>query len=205
MSDDEENTDCKIVLIGESGVGKTSIITRLTKDEFSENQETTMGASYTTKVIKLKKYEGREIKVNIWDTAGQEAYRSLTKIFYKEASIAILVYDITKKDSFTEMKDYWYQQLIEFGEPNVIFGIAGNKADLFDNEEVNEQEARAFAKEINAVYKPTSAATNLGIDDLFEELCGKLLGLDNAAAVQKPDAVKLDEKKTEKKKKGGCC
>lgn len=119
MSEEEENNDCKIVLIGESGVGKTSIITRLTKDEFSENQETTMGASYTTKVIKLKKYNGREIKVNIWDTAGQEAYRSLTKIFYKEASIAILVYDITKKDSFIEMKDYWYQQLLEYGEPNV--------------------------------------------------------------------------------------
>ena len=78
-----------------------------------------MGASYTTKVLKLKKFNGKEIKVNIWDTAGQEAYRSLTKIFYKEASIAILVYDITKKDSFVEMKDYWYQQLLEYGEPNV--------------------------------------------------------------------------------------
>ena len=119
MADDEDSNDCKIVLIGESGVGKTSIITRLTKDEFSENQETTMGASYTTKVLQLKKFQNREIKVNIWDTAGQEAYRSLTKIFYKEASIAILVYDITKKDTFTEMKDYWYKQLVEYGEPNV--------------------------------------------------------------------------------------
>lgn len=119
MADEDNNLSCKIVLIGETGVGKTSIINRLTKNQFEENEESTMGAAYANHTIRLKKLKNKELKVNIWDTAGQEQYRSLAKVFYKEAAIAILVYNITKRDTFTEMKNYWYKQLKDFGEENL--------------------------------------------------------------------------------------
>ena len=110
----------KIVLLGESGVGKTSIIQRYTKDKFENEKLPTKCASFETKVVKIDESEEKYIKLNIWDTAGQEKYRALTKIFYKEASAAILVYDITNKKSFEEVKDYWYNQVKECSQEDTI-------------------------------------------------------------------------------------
>ena len=109
----------------------------------------------------------KSLQFDIWDTAGQERYRALTKFFYKDAAIAILVYDITRKDSFEEMKNYWYNQLKNFSGKNIIIGIAGNKSDLFDKEAVSEEEARKFATEIGAIFRLTSACNNNNIDELF--------------------------------------
>ena len=114
--DDNEGEDaktCKVVLLGESGVGKTSIISRFINDTFDEGLVTTTGASYVGKDMVFKDYNNQVIKFEIWDTAGQEKYRSLTQIFYKDAAIAILVYDITNEDSFEEVKNYWYKQIEE--------------------------------------------------------------------------------------------
>lgn len=118
MSDYDEERQCKLVLVGESGMGKTSIITRFTEGTFDKNSPSTVGASYITKKIQIPKF-GQQINLNIWDTAGQETYRGLTKIFYKDASIAILVYDITNRKSFTEVQNYWYKQLKENGKPEL--------------------------------------------------------------------------------------
>lgn len=112
------------------------------------------------------------VKAQIWDTAGQEKYRSLTKIFYKDASVAVLVYDITRKASFDEVKDYWYNQLKEHAPKKisnvllkVAIAVAANKADLYEHEEaVPEAKGRDFAKEIGAVFKYTSAKNATGID-----------------------------------------
>ena len=104
---------CKVVLLGESSVGKTCIITRFIDDIFYENIMTTTGASYATKSIVYNEHKNKVIKFEIWDTAGQEKYRSLTQIFYKDASIVIFVYDITKENTFKEIKEYWYQQIKE--------------------------------------------------------------------------------------------
>ena len=101
---------CKVVLIGASGVGKTSIISRYISNSFDDTLMTTSGASFTTKTVFLKEYE-QSIKFEIWDTAGQEKYRSLAKVFYKNAAICILVYDITRKESFDELKNYWINQI----------------------------------------------------------------------------------------------
>lgn len=109
---DEGTQSCKVVLLGESGVGKTCIINRFINDTFEEGGISTTGASYADKLIHFDEYN-KSLKFEIWDTAGQEKYRALTKIFYKDASIAILVYDITRKQSFDELKDYWYAQVNE--------------------------------------------------------------------------------------------
>ena len=123
MSDDEDEGEdvktLKVVLIGESGVGKTSIISRFINDTFDEGSMTTTGASYATKEIVFEKYQNQVLKFEIWDTAGQEKYRALTSIFYKDAAIAILVYDITNEESFDEVKNYWYTQ-IKDGAPKEI-------------------------------------------------------------------------------------
>ena len=109
---------CKIVLVGQSGVGKTNIITKYVNNEFSEETESTNGASFASKEISYDNLK-KTLKMEIWDTAGQEKFRSLTRFFYKDAAIAILVYDITRKDSFDELKDYWYSQISQFAGKNI--------------------------------------------------------------------------------------
>ena len=114
----EENTEnnnkikiYKVCLVGESGVGKTCIIERFVKDKFREDEPPTISASYSEKVLKFDEYDGKIAKFHIWDTAGQEKYRSIGKIFYKDANAAILVYDITNQKSFDEIKKYWYEEI----------------------------------------------------------------------------------------------
>ena len=121
--DDEDNEGedaktIKVVILGESGVGKTSIISRFINDTFEEELVTTTGASYVSKSMKFSD-NNQILNFEIWDTAGQEKYRSLTQIFYKDASIAILVYDITNKDSFDEIQNYWYEQIRESAPKNI--------------------------------------------------------------------------------------
>ena len=108
----EDAKTCKVVLLGESGVGKTCIISRFINDTFDDGSVTTTGASYVSKNMLFNDYN-QVLNFEIWDTAGQEKYRSLTSIFYKDASIAILVYDITNGDSFEEIQKYWYEQIKE--------------------------------------------------------------------------------------------
>ena len=111
MSENEkEAIQIKVVLIGESGVGKTSIINRYTMDTFTPGLPSTPGAAFTPKTINLKEYN-QSIKFEIWDTAGQEIYRSLAKVFYKNAAVCVLVYDITRKKSFEELKNYWVNEI----------------------------------------------------------------------------------------------
>ncbi len=111
--------ECKLVLIGESAVGKTCIATRFIKDEFNYNEITTFPASFVTKTIQLDELSEKYVKFSIWDTCGQEKYRSIGKVYYKGVKAAILVYDITSKKSFEQISQYWYKQLIEYA-PNDI-------------------------------------------------------------------------------------
>jgi len=109
MSDD---ITCKVILIGGPGVGKTCIIQRFMNDDFQEDTTSTIGASYASKEIVFKEYN-KKVQFDIWDTAGQEQYRTIGKIFYKDSQIAILVFDITNAQSYEEMKNYWYLQIKE--------------------------------------------------------------------------------------------
>ena len=117
--EDDEAQTCKVVLLGESGVGKTCIIARFINNTFEENIISTTGASYAGKTMTFDEYEGKSIRFEIWDTAGQEKYRSLTKIFYKDAGAAILVYDITRKESYEEIQKYWYNQIKDHAPKNI--------------------------------------------------------------------------------------
>ena len=170
---DETPKSCKVVLLGESGVGKTSIINQFTTSEFQEDQISTTGASFSSKTFSFEE-TGKNLSFEIWDTAGQEKYRSLSKMFYKDAGVAILVYDITSKESFEQIKNYWVIQLREYGPKNIIIAVAGNKSDL-DNEQVDEESVRNYAKENNFLYKRTSAKIHSSIDDLFHDVGMKFL------------------------------
>ena len=170
---DDNILKIKIVLIGEPFVGKTCIINRYVDNNYKENPGSTIGSNYTSKKITIPDLN-KEVILDIWDTAGQEVYRSFVKLFYKESKIAILVYDISDRKSFDELKKYWFNEIKEFRK-DIILGIAGNKSDLIDKEEVNEDEARKFAKEINASFRLTSALSNIGIEELFLELTKKYL------------------------------
>ena len=117
--EDDEAQTCKVVLLGESGVGKTCIIARFINNTFEENLISTTGASYAGKTMTFDEYNGKSIRFEIWDTAGQEKYRSLTKIFYKDAGAAILVYDITRKESFEEIQKYWFNQIKDHAPKNI--------------------------------------------------------------------------------------
>ena len=115
---DKEALQCKVVLIGESGVGKTSIINRYISNTFSSVLTATPGASFTTKTVFLKDFN-QSIKFEIWDTAGQEKYRALAKVFYKNAAVCVLVYDITRKDSYDALKNYWRNEIKANGSQNL--------------------------------------------------------------------------------------
>ena len=163
-------TVLKVVLLGESGVGKTCIINKFTSGIFDPEVVSSLSAQFISKTIEFKDLK-QTIKFDIWDTAGQEKYRSLAKILYKDAKVICLCYDITSKKSFTELKDYWYEQQTKLnadGKP--IFAVVGNKIDLYESQQVKEEEGKAFAKEINGIFQTTSAKSNAGINNLFENI-----------------------------------
>ena len=201
MSAPLEGSGKKLVFIGDPGVGKTCIISRFLKGTFDAEQITTVGASYASKTIKISE-TNESLTLDIWDTAGQEKYRSLTRIFFQGAKLAILVYDITRKDSFENLKNVWLKELKDHADKNVVLGVAGNKSDLYEKEEVPEQEAREFAKSIGAIFCLTSAQSNSGIEELFEEMGKKFL--DPNSTINESENQNLDQahkqKKDEKKK-----
>ena len=192
---------CKVVLLGDSGVGKTCIIARYISGSFDKNSPTTNGASFCSKNVRFDQL-GKNLLLDIWDTAGQEKYKALTKFFYKDAAVCILVYDVTRKESFQSLKDYWYSQLKENSEPDIVIGVAGNKSDLYENEEVKEDEAREWAKEIGAVFELTSAQNHTGINDLFLNVGYKFLDPSFKPEIEignKEDKENKDETKEDKK------
>ena len=172
---EEDAKPVKVVLLGDSGVGKTSIISRFVNNMFEQKVMPTISAAYATKTMKFDDFGGKELKFELWDTAGQERYRAVTKILYKDAQVIILVYDITRIDSFNEVKNYWYNQVKENCPKSIILGLAGNKADLFENENVTEEQGKNLAEEIGAIFKSTSSYENLGINDLFKAIGYKML------------------------------
>ena len=196
----------KLIVIGDSGVGKTCIIARFTKGTFDPNSPSG-SAGYTSKTVEIPELN-QKLDLDIWDTVGQEKYKALTKYFYQGAKMAILVYDITIKESFESVKNYWYEDIKEHAEEDIIIAIAGNKADKYDNEEVPEHEAREFAESIGAIFRLTSAQNNSGIDELFEDLAKKYLNNQNQELKQ--NTIKLDRNDVakgnkEQKNTKSCC
>ena len=198
---DPDEIGIKVTLIGESSVGKTSIINRYTKNAFTQEMESTLGANYSQKKITLHK---QKIRMDLWDTAGQEKYRAIGRHFYKESYIVCLVYDITNIDSFEKLKSVWYPELKEYGEKLKILALVGNKLDKYLEEEVKEEEAKKFAEEINAIYAKTSAMEGTNIEDLFNNLAEKYL-TDIAGLIIEKDKIQIKKEDLKNEKRRGCC
>jgi small GTP-binding protein len=204
----QDPISCKTILVGDSGVGKTSIIGRYL-NKFNENQQATIGASFSNK---LENIDGNEILFEIWDTAGQERYRSVNTLFYQDAYICILVYDITSKKSFESLRNYWYDAVKENGNNGLIFHVAGNKNDLYENEDVDRKVVEDYCYSINAGLNFVSATENSTcIDDMFQSLGKKFIQSDiyenmmaSKRMTQKLSLKEVENNEKIKKKKKFC-
>jgi small GTP-binding protein len=160
----------KLVILGDTAVGKSCIVSRFAKNKFYEFQEPTIGAAFLTQQLDL---DNKIIKFEIWDTAGQERYRSLAPMYYRGAYAAIIVYDITCADSFAGAKT-WITELKKKAKNDCIITLAGNKSDLELQRKVNKKDVEEYVKEANIFHLETSAKTAYNIQNLFEEIARKL-------------------------------
>lgn len=160
----------KLVLLGDTAVGKSCLVVRFVRDEFFEFQEPTIGAAFLTQTVTL---DSATVKFEIWDTAGQERYRSLAPMYYRGAAAAIIVYDITNRESFAGAKS-WVKELMRRGDPNVVIALAGNKADLESKRQVEFEEAAAYAKQNEILHLETSAKTAANVKELFVDIATRL-------------------------------
>jgi len=160
----------KVVLVGESGTGKTSIIQQFAYKIFDPNCATSISSQYVSQVINIPAIN-KSLKLEIWDTAGQERYRSMAKLFYQDAKIIIFVYDFTSRSSFDYLINFWIPEVqITINVKNVIFGLVANKCDLYEIGSVSDEEGMDLADKINAVFQKTSAKLGLGVNTLFQNL-----------------------------------
>lgn len=162
--------EIKLCLLGDAGVGKSSIVLRFVKDQYRESLESTIGASFMTKRITVG---DQTYMFQIWDTAGQEKYRSLAPMYYRGSAAAIVVYDVTRESTFRTVKD-WIHELRKNGTIDMVIAIAGNKCDLEDLREVRVKDAKEYADTIDAIFTETSALTAVNIKELFEKIADKL-------------------------------
>ncbi|CAH0478221.1 unnamed protein product [Peronospora belbahrii] len=197
-SSNSKAREVKVVLLGDTGVGKSSLVLRFVTNNFRPYSESTIGASFMSKMIVVN---DTPIKYQIWDTAGQEKYHSLAPMYYRGAAAAIVVYDITRKQSLTTLKN-WVKELKQLGPDNIVIAIAGNKSDLEEKREVPASQARAYAEEIGALFIETSAKEDTNVSDLFIQI-SQALPIASAESNALPEIV--DPYGAGKKKSGGCC
>ena len=212
----------KVVLLGEAGVGKTSIIHQFTYHQFDPDCISSISAQFISKTIEYKGYGA--IKYDIWDTAGQESYSSMAKIFYKDSKVIIFVYDITSEPTFDGMKNYWYEQVKINCEKDAILAVVANKNDLYNEQKISDETGQKFADDIGAIFQSTSALSDSGIGTLFDNIGKKLIdpeydyrSADKQAKIKyekklKGEKVEEPEKKVKlgninenTQKKKGCC
>ena len=224
MNEESGNNNLKIVLVGEAGVGKTSIIHQFTYHKFDPDCISSISAQFISKTIEYQGYGA--IKYDIWDTAGQERYRSMAKIFYKDARVIVFVYDITSESTFDGMKDYWYEQTKINCEKDAILAVVANKNDLYGEQVVSDEVGQQFADDIGAIFQSTSALSESGINKLFDNIGRKIIDPDfdykdsdkvakanydkkqnKQKDEEKDKRVKLGDAKNNNNnnKKGGCC
>mmetsp|Transcript_20928 Transcript_20928/g.35291 ORF Transcript_20928/g.35291 Transcript_20928/m.35291 type:complete len:214 (-) Transcript_20928:339-980(-) len=174
MSRDEEYDYLfKVVLIGDSGVGKSNLLSRFTRNEFNLESKSTIGVEFATKSINV---DGKVVKAQIWDTAGQERYRAITSAYYRGAVGALLVYDISKHITF-ENVERWLKELRDHAEPNIVVMLVGNKSDLRHRRTVPTEEAMAFAENNSLAFIETSALDSTGVEEAFRQILTEIYRL----------------------------
>lgn len=151
-------------------MGKSSLVLRFVKKQFFEYQESTIGAAFLTQTVNVNDCV---VKFEIWDTAGQERYHSLAPMYYRGAAAAIVVYDITNKQSFFRAKS-WVKELQRQGNPNIVIALCGNKLDLAEQRKVDIEEAKQYADDSNIMFLETSAKSNHNVTEVFKAIAKKL-------------------------------
>ena len=199
----------KFIIIGDKTVGKSCIINQFIEKQFSNEYIPTIGSDKTMKEIEIK---GEKLKLEIWDTVGQEQYRAVNKIFIKNAQIALIVYDITNRKSFENLNN-WYNLIFEINkDSNVIVGVTGNKTDLYENQVVDSEEGKNFADEKKISFFETSAKDYESIENVFIQLSKIYINkvqkiVEEEIERRNSMSLKKDDKNNRDniKKKKGCC
>lgn len=190
----------KIVALGASGSGKTSIIQRYVNDNFSDNQVSTIGAAFQVKMLKYP--NGSRLRLDIWDCCGQTRFDSIAPIYYRAASGCILVYDITDIQSFERAKS-WVDVLFESSNGKMIIALIGNKVDMEDSRTVSKKAAREYADSKRLLWSEVSAKTNEHIDDTFNSLIKALIA--DPEVIDDPQVIKLvPEKEKDRGRERSC-
>jgi len=190
----------KLLMIGDSDVGKSSILLRFTEDKFDEEHPCTIGVDFK---IKLVSFAGKKINLTIWDTAGQEKFRSLTSSYYRGTQGIVLVYDVTRRESFSNLEQWLNEIEMYSSNAEVVKLLVGNKVDK-ENREVTYEEGKAFAKAKNMLFIECSAKTRLGIQQAFEELVHRILDTPNLWS-SSPQGKTVTSTSTSDAQQGGCC
>ncbi|XVF74595.1 hypothetical protein PTKIN_Ptkin13bG0122400 [Pterospermum kingtungense] len=187
----------KLVLLGDMGTGKTSLVLRFVKGQFLDHQEPTIGAAFFTQILSVTE---ATVKFDIWDTAGQERYHSLAPMYYRGAAAAVVVYDISSMDTFVRAKK-WVQELQRQGNPNLVMALVANKSDLDSRREVENEDGEQFAQENGMFFMETSAKSAQNVNELFYEIAKKLA----KACPPKPSAINLNKERRERRRNLFCC
>ncbi|KAJ8633425.1 hypothetical protein MRB53_026761 [Persea americana] len=170
----------KVVLIGDSGVGKSNLLSRFTKNEFSLESKSTIGVEFATRSLNV---EGKVIKAQIWDTAGQERYRAITSAYYRGAIGALLVYDVTRHTTF-ENVERWLKELRDHTDPNIVVMLIGNKSDLRHLVAVSTEDGKSFAQRENLYFMETSALEATNVENAFAEVLTHIYHIVSKKAVE---------------------
>ena len=174
----------KLVLLGDESVGKTSTICRFMYDHFEQDYKATIGIDFLSKTIY---HEDGELRLQLWDTAGQERFRSLIPAYLRHSRVAIVVYDVTNKQSFQNTTK-WIEQARTEGGKNMLIMLVGNKMDLDEHRQVTQDEGEELAKEQNVMFMETSAKTGENVNALFQKVATKLLTIDHVPSAAEADA-----------------
>ena len=202
MSNEQEDEDIKVILVGEPGTGKTSLINVAIGNKFVENAPSTLISTFVQK--KFTKNNKDHI-LNIWDTAGQEKFRAMTKIFIKNSKIVILVYAINSKQTFEGLKDYWFQTIKDALGDDIIIAMVGNKSDLFLEEQIKEEEVREYVSNNCIKFKLVSAKEDPnGFIEFLGELLDEYLRLNNKSEVKR-ETININNNIKSKNSERGCC
>jgi len=169
-SDEAYNFVFKVVLIGESGVGKSNLLSRFTKNEFNHDSRTTIGVEFSTRTVQLN---GLTIKAQIWDTAGLERYRAITSAYYRGAVGALLVYDISKHLTY-ESASRWLKELYDHADPHIVVMLVGNKSDLASVRSVPTEDAKNFAEQNGLLFMETSALESTNVEMAFNNVLAEI-------------------------------
>ncbi|KAH0470794.1 hypothetical protein IEQ34_000517 [Dendrobium chrysotoxum] len=175
----------KIVLIGDSGVGKSNILSRFTRNEFCLESKSTIGVEFATRTLQI---DGKTIKAQIWDTAGQERYRAITSAYYRGAVGALLVYDITKRQTFNNLHR-WLRELRDHADSNIVIMMAGNKADLNHLRAISEDDARLLAEKEGLSFLETSALEAFNVERAFHSLLTEIHNIISKKALAAQEAT----------------